>query len=300
MITVRVPASTSNLGAGFDCVGLALDLWLEARLVAGKGAPRYTGTLDKLRPDRDIIRSILGDALPSDLRLEVRSDIPVSRGLGASAAAAVAAIALRELIAGRPPEPNAVFREAAEREGHPDNAAPAVLGGLVLAASRPTRLPFHAALGVALALPERTVDTREARAILPTAVPRETAIAQAGRAAALVLGLVQGDGELIAHGMDDRLAVPHRKQLIPGYDAAVAAGLAAGAYGVTISGSGSALVAVALHERAATAAAAMAEALSAVGNAAAPLTPAVAQQGLTVASDRGGGPARKRRRAPKR
>lgn len=282
MITVRVPASTSNLGAGFDCLGLALDIWLEATVVEGEGPPRYGGTLAGLRAEHDIVRTILGDATPPAAHLEVTSDIPVSRGLGSSAAAAVAGIALRELLGGRPPEPNAVYREAAAREGHPDNAAPAVYGGLVLAASRPRRLPFDERLGVALAVPERSVDTRAARAILPDELPRATAIAQASRAAALLLGLTQGDSELIAYGMDDRIAVPHRRQLIPGFDDAVIAGCAAGAYGVTLSGSGSTLVAVTPTERTGAAAAAMARALGAAGNPARPLSPAVVVEGLVV------------------
>lgn len=282
MIRVRVPGSTSNLGAGFDCVGLALDLWLEAGLIEGEGPPRYGGTLEELPPGRDIIHRLLGAGVPADLHLEVRSDIPVSRGLGSSAAAAVAGIALRELLAGRPPEPNAVFREAATLEGHPDNVGPAVYGGLVLAASRPTRLPLHDSLAVALAVPDSAMDTKEARAILPRQAARDTAIAQAGRAAALVLGLTQGDGDLVAYGMDDQLAVPHRRRLIKGFDAAVEAGCAAGAYGVTISGSGSALVAIAAPSAAASVAAALARALTESGNPAAPLTPAVVLAGFTV------------------
>jgi homoserine kinase len=194
----------------------------------------------------------------------------------------VAGIALRDLARNRPLDPDTIFHEASALEGHPDNVAPAVYGGLVLAAGAPRRLAVHQSLALALAIPRLEVDTREARAILPDTVSRDTAVAQAARAAALVLGLLTGNGGLVHFGMDDQLAVPRRKQLIPGFDRAARAGTAAGAFGVTISGSGSALVAVTPAGSEAAVAQAMAEALSASGNPAHPLIPAVSAQGLTV------------------
>lgn len=282
-LAVRVPASASNLGAGFDCLGLALDLWLDARLEEGAGPPHYGGTLAGFDPDRDLTHGILTqrDVL-AGRRLVVHSDIPVGRGLGSSAAAIVAGLALARLAAGDPVDRDAVFRGAAQEEGHPDNAGPAVYGGLVLAAQRPTRLTLHPDLAVALAVPDRVVPTKQARDLLPTEVPRDAAVAQAARAAALVLGLTRGDPDLIDFGMDDRLAVPHRRHLIPGYDAAVTAALDAGAYGVTISGAGSAVMAVCAGPDAGAAADAMAAALSTAGARAVPLTPRVAPEGLAL------------------
>lgn len=278
MITVRVPASTSNLGAGFDCLGLALDLWLEARLEDGRGEPVYQGTLAELDPDEDLIASIL---LERDLlrgkRLVVTSNIPVGRGLGSSAAATVAAYALAGL------DQEEIYHEAAAREGHPDNVGPAVYGGLVLAAHKPTRLTLHRSIGIALAVPELIVPTRLARERLPIEVPRAIVTQQAQRAAALVHGLVHGDADLVDYGMDDRLAVPARKDLIPGFDAAVAAGLDAGGWGVTISGAGSTLVAVTDAAIADSVAEAMAEALTAAGTVAIPMAPGIAETGYTAA-----------------
>lgn len=278
---VRVPASTSNLGAGFDCLGLALDLWLEARLVPGTGAPRYAGALAGLDPDQDLTRRLLSerDALAGH-RLEVASAIPVGKGLGSSAAAIVAGLALARLALGDPFDRDAIYRGAAQEEGHPDNAGPAVFGGLVLAAHRPTRLTLHRDLAVALAVPDRALSTRAARDLLPPTVPREAAVGQAARSAALVLGLTWGDPDLIDFGMDDRIAVPHRRRLVPGFDAAVAAGLEAGAYGVTISGAGSALVAIVARTDVDAVADAMAHALARAGNPAAPLAAGVATDGL--------------------
>jgi len=282
-LTVRVPASTSNLGAGFDCLGLALDLWLEARLEFGEGPPSYSGTLAGLDAESDLTYRMLDEreAL-AGRRLVAHSDIPIGKGLGSSAAAIVAGIALARLALDDPFDRDVIFRGAAQEEGHPDNAGPAVYGGLVLAAHRPTKLSLHRDLGVALAIPGHAISTKAARDLLPAAVPRDTVVAQAARSAALVLGLTWGDPDLIDFGMDDRLAVPYRRNLIRGYDAAVSAALDAGAYGVTISGAGSALVAIASQDDVIQVADALADALRTAGTAADPLRARVAAAGVTI------------------
>ncbi len=282
-LAVRVPASTSNLGAGFDCVGLALDLWLEARLLEGDGPATYSGTLADLPPDRDLIAGTIRSAgLPGRWHLEVRSAIPVGKGLGSSGAAVVAGLALADLARGIPLNHDRLLERATAVEGHPDNVGPAIYGGLFLASQGGGRLTLHSAVGIALALPDASIDTHAARACLPREVAREVAIAQAGRAAALILGLTQGQPELIAYGMEDQLAVPRRKEMIPGFDAAVAAGRAAGAYGVTISGAGSALLGIGPPPRMGLVASALAKALTAARNPAKPLTPGVATTGLSA------------------
>ncbi len=282
-LAVRVPASTSNLGAGFDCVGLALDVWLEARLVEGDGPPVYSGSLAGLDPRRDLIaRTLQSAGLSGHWRLEVRSDIPVGKGFGSSGAAVVAGFALADLARGAKLNYDRLLERATAVEGHPDNVGPAIYGGLFLASQAGGRLALSPSLALAFAVPEMGIDTHEARARLPREVARDVAIAQAARAASLVLGLTRGEPELIAYGMEDQVAVPHRKALIPGFDAAVAAGRAAGAYGVTISGAGSALLGIGPRESATRMATAMAEALTKAGNPAKPMTPAVAVSGLAV------------------
>ena len=282
-IAVRVPASTSNLGAGFDCMGLALDLWLEARLIGGGGSPTYAGTLAGLAPEHDLIaRTTRSAGLAGHWRLDARSDIPVGKGLGSSGAALVAGLALAQLARGADLDRDTLLEQATAIEGHPDNVGPALFGGLFLASPGGGRLTLNPALGIALAVPDASLDTRAARARLPRDVTREVAIAQAGRAAALIQGLTQGRPELIAYGMEDQLAVPYRKAMIPGFDEAVAAGRAAGAYAVTISGAGSSLLGMGPSHLAGQIASMMAEALTAAGNRATPMTPAVAMTGLAV------------------
>jgi len=284
-VLVRVPASTSNLGAGFDCVGLALDLWLTARLIPGPGPAQYHGTLAGLDPGRDLIARLLEAAgLAGSWHLEVESQIPVGKGLGSSGAAVVAGLVLADLARGAAVNRERILERASALEGHPDNVGPAIYGGLFLASRPGRRLTLHPAVAIALAVPERGVETHAARARLPREVPRELAIQQAARAAALVLGLTQGEPDLIAFGMEDLLAVPHRRDLIPGFEDAVAAGHQAGAYGVTISGAGSALLGLCPPEAAPRVASAMAEALDRAGNPSTPLTPAVAPSGFTTSA----------------
>jgi homoserine kinase len=282
--SVRVPGSTSNLGAGFDCLGLALDFWLEARVASGRQASSYSGTLQRLDPAGDFIAQAIGDRMPHGCALDVRSTIPVSRGLGSSAAARVAGLVLRRLLEGRACDRLEIFEDALVLEGHPDNAGPAVYGGLVLNAGRPCVLTLHGSLGVAIAIPDQEMSTQAARDILPHELARTDAIAQASRSAALALGLTNGDARLVQYGMDDAIAVPRRKHLIAGFDDAVWEGTAAGAFGVTISGAGSAIVAVSRRELASTVATAMADALTAHGNRAAAVTPSVVQGGFQLAS----------------
>jgi len=286
MLFIRVPGSTSNLGAGFDCLGLALDLWLEARIVEGRGPGRFTGAVAELIQEHDFVSEILGDALPEDHHLELHSDIPLARGLGSSAAASVAGIALREALRHREPERDRVFRTAADREGHPDNAAPSVYGGLVLSTPAPARLEMHAKFAIALAVPDTIINTKEAREILPDSLPRNDAVAQAAGAAALVYGLTSGDSDLVRRGFEDRIAAPHRTRLIEGYALAADAGLHAGAHGVTISGSGPTVLAITTVDLATSVANAMAEALTTAGNSAQPRAPRVNATGYELEKGR--------------
>lgn len=276
-VSVRVPASTSNLGAGFDCVGIAVDRWL--RVTVGRGpdarAPlriERRGTVRDVRvpAERDLLVSgfaaacrAAGQPVPGSLAFRADSSIPVGRGLGASAAAlvagAVAANALLELGLAD----DAIIALTAAVEGHPDNVAAAVRGGATLAAPRASggysvaRLAVHRSLALVLAVPPFTVATERARAALPAVLPHPTAASAVARAAALVAGLASGDRSLLAAGLDDVLHVPFRRGLIPGYEAVVAAAVAAGAAGATLSGSGSSIVAVAAAGQAATVADAM-------------------------------------------
>ena len=270
-VTVRVAGSTSNLGAGFDCIGVAVGRWLRVTARVAPAPPQAAapvtidraGTLRALdtTPEADLVyRGFVaacrraGREPPPGLALVADSDIPVARGLGSSAAATVAgaaaAVALLDLQLDGP----ALVDLATELEGHPDNVAPAVFGGanLVLRDAGGlvvTPLPLHASLALVFAVPEFTVETKRARAALPATLPHAEAARAAAKSAALVHGLAHADPRLLAAGLDDVLHVPYRRSLVPGYDAVVAAARDAGAYGATLSGSGPTILAVAPLDR---------------------------------------------------
>jgi homoserine kinase len=273
-VRVRVPGSTSNLGAGFDCVGAAVDRWvhLTARIEASSSPViERRGTLRAL--DVPLEQDVLyrgfaaacrraGREVPGGVAFTVDSDVPVARGLGSSAAAAVAGAAAASALLGLGLDKATLTALCAELEGHADNVAAAVHGGatLVLVANggwivRP--LVVHASLGFAFVVPEFTVETKRARAVLPTSLAHAQAVQAAAKSAALVHGLAHADPGLLAAGFDDVLHVPYRRSLVPGYDVVTAAARGAGAFGATLSGSGPTLVAVAPLARVAAVADAM-------------------------------------------
>ncbi len=297
-VTVRVPGSTSNLGAGFDCVGVAVARWLRVTARAAppttgstgsgrhRGEPGKQGTSERrgtltalsMAPEHDLVYrgfvaacSAAQREAPPALFLTADSDIPVARGLGSSAAAvvagAVAATALLELDLGK----DALAELCAELEGHPDNVAPAIYGGANLVLREPegrlsvTPLTIHESLALVFAVPTFVLETQRARAVLPRTVLHARAVEAAARSAALVHGLAHADPRLLAAGLDDVLHVPYRRSLVPGYDAVVSAARAAGAFGATLSGSGPTILAVATPERAAEIGTAMVRAWKEVG-----------------------------------
>jgi homoserine kinase len=258
--SARVPASTSNLGPGFDCLGLALRIPLVAtarRIHEGFRIERRGEGGDLvLDPHRDPILSAFrdicrleGEPVPT-VALTIRSKIPVARGLGSSAAAIVAGLMLANHWLGDRFAPDELFREAIRLEGHPDNVAPALFGGFVLSLPRvdgsfeALRLPRPRGVAITLVVPETRVSTEEARAILPREVSLKDAAANTARALALLQCLASGRVDLLADALQDVYHVPHRARLIPAFDEATEAGRRAGAFGVTISGSGPTLLAL--------------------------------------------------------
>ena len=274
---VRVPASTSNLGAGFDCIGVAVDRWLSASVTVGDGMSvvmRRSGANARITipPEEDLIHTGFRLAcesftaeVPRGIEYDVTSTIPVARGLGASAAALVAGAFLARGALGLDLTSEAIAGLCAREEGHPDNAGPSVFGGAVLgiptnedgSAWAFSELRIHHKIVLVFAVPGLEVLTSEARAVLPKSVPHVTAVRAAGKAAALVEGLSTGDEGLLRFALDDVLHVPFRRRLIPGYDSVVTAAIEAGAFGATLSGSGSTMVAVTPRESAQRVGAAM-------------------------------------------
>jgi homoserine kinase len=264
---ITVPGSTSNLGAGFDCVGVAIDRRITVSLSLGGEPGRVrihregTASVLDCAPEADLVYrgfaaacEARGRGVPDRLELLVSSDIPIARGLGSSAAAVVAGASLAnsalELRLGR----DELAMLCARLEGHPDNVGPAVLGGAVLVVPRRDAgnaprfifapIVMHADLALAFAVPDFELTTTAARAVLPSSLSHSRAVEAAAKSAALVRGLEMGDPALLAAAFDDVLHVPHRRALVKGYDAVVTAAHTAGAYGATLSGSGPTIVAI--------------------------------------------------------
>jgi len=263
---VRVPASTANLGAGFDCLGLALEMYLSVRAtvlskpggrarVRGRGV-RGTAELPS-DPDQNLIARAMrltaereGFSLPR-VRLAVTNEIPVAGGLGSSAAATVAGVALAFAVTGRPIAKDAALRYATEMEGHPDNVAAALLGGLVVTLSRPdgtvaaVRKDWPKVIRLIVATPSIKLETKKSRAVLAASVSRVDAIFNLQRAALFVAALDERRYDLLWDAMQDRLHQSARQALIPGLAEALALPRMPGLLGIALSGAGPSAVALA-------------------------------------------------------
>ncbi len=257
-IRVRVPATIANLGPGFDAMGLAIRLYNE---IEAEPAPALEVVLEGEGADvlpRDVTNRVVrsaaalfeqaGMTLPP-MRLRCRNRIPLMSGLGSSAAAVVGGLALAAAWLGRRGWREELLELATALEGHPDNVAPALLGGLTLVTQDEEGLiavrVLTPPMRVALALPAVQISTEMARRLLPTQFPLSDVVAQIGHVALLVHAFREGDWELLRRAMRDRVHEPYRARLIPGYAQAVQAARAAGAAAVCISGSGPALAAFA-------------------------------------------------------
>ncbi len=297
-VSVSVPASTSNLGPGFDCLGLALDLRNELSLelldergpdevlVVGEGAG------DLPSDGRNVILRAARMALPERgagrLRARCVNRIPLARGLGSSAAAAVAGLwAGAHLFGTLRLSEDRLEAMAVELEGHPDNVAPCVHGGLTASVtadgrSRAHRLELHHSFSAVVAVPEFRLETKKARAALPKRVPLADAVFNASRALLLVRALETGRGRDLASFMDDRLHQPYRAKLVPGLSEALGAAVRAGASGAALSGSGPSVFAFVENGAAAAVGAAMKRAFSLRGVKAAALELAIDREGVRV------------------
>ena len=263
-IEVAAPASTANLGPGFDCLGMALDLWNRVEVLpaldgddGGDAVVEVSGEgVEELAVDGSnltyrAMEFLFGEAdleLPP-LRLRCHNVIPLSRGLGSSAAAIAGGLAAANALCGSRFGDKELLEMAATIEGHPDNVAAAVLGGLQLVVSDGPQLytapiPVPEELRAVLFIPETRIATADARAVLPQAVSVADAVFNMGRAALLVAGMGLNRPEYLEVATQDRLHQPYRQPLFPAIKVIFAAARAAGALGVFLSGSGSTVLAL--------------------------------------------------------
>lgn len=318
-VRISVPASSANLGPGFDTLALALDIRLTAHaqwpaetvklhdfddpLSWWKQAVEphsvHEGTLADLTFDGEpnllataFVKAVLRNGpeyrLPRELKYQLHSDIPVAQGLGSSAAAVVAGVAMAEMWMNGRAERESIFQDALEIEGHADNAAAATYGGLQAAllirdGARASAVEVHESIRVAVCVPRETLKERtlSTRSWLPEQLKRREAITNQRALLTLLFGLRHADPHAIAAGFEDRLHVPHRKSMIAGYEDIVKSALDAGAYGCTISGAGGGMIAIGTGEMKPVAEA-MRMAYERHGMQATALTPQIDSRGLVV------------------
>lgn len=255
-ITVRVPATTANIGPGFDSMGCALALYNYITCeVLPAGNLVITGCPEPYQNEENLAvqgyRAVLSRlGLPNEgLSLNIRAEIPVCRGLGSSAALIAGGAAAANLLHGSPLPPAELLEVTNEIEGHPDNLAPAIYGGLTASLvedgkPRTVKLPLSPTLRWVAAIPDFELSTHLARAVLPKEVAFVDAVYNASHVAVLVGALGRGDRELIAMALRDRLHQPYREKLIPEYNKVKTAAEQCGAIAFCISGAGPTLLAL--------------------------------------------------------
>lgn len=255
MIRISVPATSANLGIGYDTLGMAVSLYSHFTFERADELT-ITGCPEEFRNANNLVYVSLVDALaewgeePFGVSIDIQTEVPVARGLGSSSTCVVAGIMAAAALTGHTVTREELVAMATRVEGHPDNVAPAILGAAVCSFTPDGRLPrclrydVSDRLRFVTLIPPYEVHTSEARKVVPQEVPLSTAVWQMGRVAGLTRGLETGDASLIADANDDRLQEPYRRALIPDYDAIRETCLAGGAKTMWISGSGSTLMAV--------------------------------------------------------
>jgi homoserine kinase len=257
-VSVKVPATTANLGAGFDCIGAALSLYNQFTFTLAEGLQIVAQGAEAERVDLGSqnlayqafvkVFDRLQRPVPG-IKLEIDLEVPLARGLGSSATAIVGGLLGGNGIAGFPLSPAEIMEMAIAMEGHPDNVVPALIGGCRLAASYGEKweicdVPWHSAIVPVVVIPNFELSTAEARQVLPNTYSRADAVFNISHLALLMRGLETGNGQWVRAGLVDRIHQPYRQKLIKGYAEVEQASVAAGAYGMVISGAGPTLLAL--------------------------------------------------------
>ena len=257
IISVSAPATTANLGPGFDCLGLALDIWNETSFeighsdlsISGEGENELVLDLNNLLY-RGFAKpfEIIGRDVPA-VSIKAKNEIPVGRGLGSSAAAIVSGLIAGDKATGIGLSQDEILTLAAEMEGHADNVGPALLGGLQIVVSSnqewvTSQVPIPKKISIIIFIPDKPVLTSDARSSLPETVTLDDAKFNIGRASLFVNSMAQGDIDHLGIATQDRLHQDYRAALLPGINSVMKGALSAGADCVFISGSGPSVIAI--------------------------------------------------------
>ncbi|OHW61550.1 homoserine kinase [Andreesenia angusta] len=261
MIEVIVPATSANLGPGFDCMGLALNLYNKFTFQELESGIIVEGTEKSFEDEDNLIYIAMKKCFekigyePSGIKITSETDVPVSRGLGSSATCIVAGIIGANEMTGRKLSRQEILELATELEGHPDNIAPALLGGCVTSVYEDgkvysSKVRVKHGLKFYALIPNFKLSTQKARGILPKVVSFEDAVYNVGRVALMTSALANGEFEMLRVAGKDRLHQQYRGGLIDGYDSIIEESENAGAYGAFLSGAGpTILIAVDVNDR---------------------------------------------------
>ena len=242
-VSVKVPATSANIGPGFDCLGVALPIYntitIEETVLPGTGIE-----INMMSEDEDVVDEMSFDDIPKDennivykavemlynsigqepseLKINIQSQIPITRGLGSSAAVIVGGLIAANKLLGSPADETALLSIATEVEGHPDNVAPAILGGFVLSSQEDDgsivyrKLPWPQEWDITVCIPDFELSTNIARSVLPQTVPMQDAVYNAKHLAMLVEAVNTKDEKLMKIALQDKLHQPSRDKLVPG------------------------------------------------------------------------------------
>jgi homoserine kinase len=258
-VTVRAPATTANLGPGFDSIGMALDVWNELTLSRGDFSVSASGEGADIVPldtrnlavtGVEAVFNHIGEPVPG-LKYEQTNRVPFARGMGSSSSAIVSGLVAGSAISGADLSKEEITILAADIEGHPDNVAPAIYGGCTVGVRNSTdkwivdQVNLPEELYAVLFVPEMEMNTHESRARLPDQISRTDAVYNIGRAALLVNALSSGRLELLKYATEDRLHQPHRAQAFTALPHLIEAAIKGGAHGAFLSGAGPTVLALA-------------------------------------------------------
>lgn len=296
-VKIIVPATTANIGVGFDCIGAALSLYNEFKFTANTTELKITVTGEEAarvstKEDNLLYQSFakfyqhINQKIPS-VDIEINLGVPLARGLGSSATAIVAGLLGGNSLAGNPLTPTEIQELAIAIEGHPDNVVPALLGNCQLSVGEMSNwqicpIPWHQEIVPVVAIPHFELSTAEARSVLPTEIVRGDAIFNISRMGLLVRGLETNNHNWLTAALEDKLHQPYRQKLIRGYQEVKNAAIAQGAYGLVISGAGPTLLALTNSTQVANVMTAMQSAWENIGVKAEVRSLAIDTQGATV------------------
>jgi len=246
MIEVVVKATTANLGPGFDCLGLALDI--ENRVRFTETNKNFADKNNMIYMAAKKIFDIAGKTMPK-IDIEQQIGIPVCRGLGSSAACIAAGCIAGNIMSGANLSLDELIEIGTEMEGHPDNIVPAFLGGFTVSSMDEGKVVYfrqtaYEGFKYAVMYPEYTLPTSQARAVLPKEIAFKDGVFNVGKASLFTAAMISGDGELLKYACKDKLHQPYRKSLVPGFDDITDTALSLGALASFLSGAGPTIIAI--------------------------------------------------------